>query len=176
MLHKKPRHNMLGVLALVSLLCGVIPCIGPEAGALPRSTGLTSQTAPVPVSIFVLPSTGVKNMDTNWFTLDVEKLFNMKITWVQTTAVDAVAKESLLFASGDYPDAFFAQSLSTTNLLKYAQQGVVINLAPYIRKYGAKHVEGPPKHTRRQGRGRSCGWFDLRRSVLQLLPAVLLPG
>jgi putative aldouronate transport system substrate-binding protein len=152
-----PRHDVVTVLGVLLLLSAILSYLGPAASALPTSTRLAANTAaPVSVSIFVAPTANVKNMGTNWFTLYVEKLFNMKITWVEATSADAATKESLLFASGDYPDAFFGQSLTTTELLKYGQQGVIINLAPYIREYApntwtglqttpaAKDAAGPP--------------------------------
>lgn len=127
------------------------------ATTLMTSVAASAAPAPVEVSIFAAPSTGVVNLNTNWFTKYVDKKFDMRIKWVLTTASDQSTKASLLLASGKYPDALFNPNIPLASLLKYGQEGVVVSLTNLIKKYApniasslstdpvAREAAGPPK-------------------------------
>ena len=113
--------------------------------------------APVQVSIFVAPSSGVVNLNTNWFTKYVDQKFNMHINWVLAPSSDTATKAALLLASGKYPDAFFDPGIPLASILKYGQEGVVVSLNNLINEYApnvaaglkadptAREAAGPPK-------------------------------
>ncbi len=113
--------------------------------------------APVQVSIFAAPSTGVVNLNSNWFTKYVDQKFNMHINWVLAPSSDVSTKASLLLASGKYPDAFFDPSIPLASILKYGQEGVVVSLNNLINQFApnvaagmkadptAREAAGPPK-------------------------------
>jgi putative aldouronate transport system substrate-binding protein len=85
--------------------------------------------------MFASPPTDIINLKTNWFTKYVEKKFNMQINWVQVPNSDVTTKQSLLLSSGDYPDVFWNGSFSNADILKYAQQGILVPLNSLIKQY-----------------------------------------
>jgi putative aldouronate transport system substrate-binding protein len=135
---------VLGIVALVS-------------GAPTTPVAASASPAPVQVSIFASAPSDVVNLNTNWFTLYVDKKFDMHINWVQAPSSDTSTKAELLLASGKYPDAFFNPGIPLASILKYGQEGVVISLTNLISKYApnvaaglksdptAAEAAGPPK-------------------------------
>jgi putative aldouronate transport system substrate-binding protein len=144
---KCKRRAPTAVLGITALLAAV--STAPMAAS--------AAPAPVQVSIFASPSTGVVNLNTNWFTKYVEKKFNMNINWVLAPSSDTSTKAALLLASGKYPDAFFDPSIPLASILKYGQEGVVVPLDNLINQYApnvaagmkanptAREAAGPPK-------------------------------
>lgn len=59
----------------------------------------------------------------------------MKIQWDTVPSSDIQTKQSLLLASGNYPDVFMAGSLSNSDVLKYSQEGIFVPLNDLIKKY-----------------------------------------
>ncbi len=80
---------------------------------------------PVAVSLFTHAPTNLIDLKTNWFTKYAEKTFNLDIKWVEAPASDFQSKQSLLLASGNYPDMFWAGQFNTADIQKYAKQGVL---------------------------------------------------
>ncbi len=144
---KCKRRAPTAVLGITALLAAV--STAPAAAS--------AAPAPVQVSIFASPSTGVVNLNTNWFTKYVEKKFNMKINWVLAPSSDTSTKAALLLASGKYPDAFFDPGIPLASILKYGQEGVVVPLDKLINQFApnvaagmkanptAREAAGPPK-------------------------------
>ncbi len=144
---KGKRSAPTAVLGIVALLA-TISTAPVAASAAP---------APVQVSIFAAPSTGVVNLNSNWFTKYVDQKFNMHINWVLAPSSDVSTKASLLLASGKYPDALFDPSIPLASILKYGQEGVVVSLNNLIDEYApnvaagmkadptAREAAGPPK-------------------------------
>ncbi|MBB6732749.1 extracellular solute-binding protein [Cohnella zeiphila] len=106
------------------------------------STQSNSQTAddkpsgqPVKISFFASPSALVADLNTNKFTQYVENEFNMKIDWMTVPQSDISTKQSLLMASGDYPEVFWNGSFDTSDILKYSQQGILVPLNDLIKEY-----------------------------------------
>lgn len=100
------------------------------------SSSVSSKTAnPVKVNFFAGTSSFNGNLDTNWFTKYAEDKFNIKINWTTVPNTDISTKQPVLMASGEYPDVFWAGSFNNSQLLEYAQQGVLIPLNDYIKQY-----------------------------------------
>ena len=62
-------------------------------------------------------------------TKDVEALYPGDIDWVIASSTEQV---SLMFASGDYPDVVFGNTLQDSDVSKYAANGVLVPLEDYI--------------------------------------------
>ncbi|GHH97900.1 extracellular solute-binding protein [Neobacillus kokaensis] len=66
---------------------------------------------------------------------DFEKKTNVHINW-DASSQGYLEKKNLMFASGDLPDAFFGSgSLSSTDLIQYGTQGMLIPLQDMINDY-----------------------------------------
>jgi putative aldouronate transport system substrate-binding protein len=89
----------------------------------------------VKVSMFGQSGNGVLDLKTNWFTKYVRSKFGLNIHWVLAPAGDLTSKQSLLVASGNYPDIFFNGQFSPTEVLQNAQEGLFVPLNSYIKKY-----------------------------------------
>ncbi|MBW7458002.1 extracellular solute-binding protein, partial [Paenibacillus sepulcri] len=94
--------------------------------------------APVKISIFAQQNPET-DFTTNSFTKEAEKQFNIQFEW-QTIPYDGAAeKRQISLASGDYPDLYmlipWVDRFSQTDLLRFAQQGVVLPLNDLIDKY-----------------------------------------
>ena len=60
---------------------------------------------------------------------------NVKINWTNYTWDEFGEKRNLDIAAGDVPDAILQAGMSDYDLLKYADQGVIIPLEDLIDKY-----------------------------------------
>jgi putative aldouronate transport system substrate-binding protein len=111
-----------------------------EAAAPTATSAPAASAAPVTIKIFA-PGDPEHDMATNTFSLQAEKMFNIKFEWQLTPFDGAAAKEKrqLALASGDYPDLFmlipWIDQFTPLDLLKYGQQGVVIPLNDLIDQY-----------------------------------------
>ncbi|MCM3111889.1 extracellular solute-binding protein [Lederbergia lenta] len=66
---------------------------------------------------------------------DLEKKTNIHINW-DASSQGYAEKKNLMFASGDLPDAFFGSgSLSSSDLIEYGNQGMLIPLQDLINEY-----------------------------------------
>ncbi|MFC5653793.1 extracellular solute-binding protein [Paenibacillus solisilvae] len=74
-------------------------------------------------------------MKTNGFTKYVEEKFNIKINWQTAPASDLAPKQSLLLASGDYPEVFWNGIFSPSDILKYSGQGMLLPLNDLLKEY-----------------------------------------
>ena len=109
-----------------------------------------AQTA---IGVFA-PQTATMDLNTAWFTTQVEEMFNVDLNF-ETTGYDASAaseKRQISLASGDYPEIFmlinWVDQFSQAELIKYSQQGLIIPLndlieqhAPNIKAAFAKEPE-----------------------------------
>src|SRR5690606_6025051 len=80
-------------------------------------------------------------LNTAWFTTEVEKKFDVDLTF-ETTGYDSSAaseKRQISLASGDYPEIFmlinWVDQFSQAELIKYSQQGLIVPLNDLIDKY-----------------------------------------
>ncbi len=134
------------VLSLVVLFTAA--CNGNNGDGGKNATGTPTSNAthtseseksekPVTIKFFASPPGSITDLKTNWFTKYVEEEFNIKIEWSIASGSwdDIKTKQSLLLASGDYPEVFWNGNFSTTDIMKYSQQGILLPLNDLIKEY-----------------------------------------
>jgi putative aldouronate transport system substrate-binding protein len=118
----------------------LVPC----ALSVALATGLTignpapTYAAQAPVTVSLLTTTsgdGIINLSTNQFTRFAERAFNINFQWTNVPGSDLATKQSLLIASGNYPDAFWASALTPAELEQDANEGIVVPLNNLIKTY-----------------------------------------
>ncbi|MCI8624221.1 MAG: extracellular solute-binding protein [Provencibacterium sp.] len=90
-----------------------------------------------PVTVTIAAITG-KNKDFKEleYFIRLEEMTNVNVNWNMSSSEGWDEKKSLLFASGDLPDAFYGQGiLSDIEVVKYASQEVLIPLSELMEKY-----------------------------------------
>lgn len=117
----------LGVAAAATLLAA------PAFAILPATAA--AKAAPTVLPLFGEANPEVVNYNTNWFTKFVEKKFNLKITWNLAPASDVATKQSLLFASGNYPPVVFSGSLTQSQAEQYGHEGILRPLNKLLKQY-----------------------------------------
>ncbi|MEX1030854.1 MAG: extracellular solute-binding protein [Paenibacillaceae bacterium] len=93
------------------------------------------QMEKIPISMFASPRASVADLKTNWFTGYVEEKFGLDINWITAPSADSKDKQSLLLASGDFPEVFWNGQFSPPELMKYVQEGSVIAIDDLIKEY-----------------------------------------
>lgn len=78
-------------------------------------------------------SSNVGNLNDNWFTKYVRNRFHLKITWDLTG--DITTKQPVVMESGSPPPVIWNGTLTNTQVLQYANEGLLIPLNKYIKKY-----------------------------------------
>ncbi|MBB6734739.1 extracellular solute-binding protein [Cohnella sp. CBP 2801] len=134
------------------VLSGCSKSGGGDAAESGNSTGDNGTTGkPASISVFA-PQGSDADLNTNWFSKQMEDKFNIKFTW-QTTTYDASSaseKRKISLASGDYPDLYllvpWVDHFSQAELLKYGKQGVIIPLNDLINEYAPHVVEAINTH------------------------------
>lgn len=142
--------SLLTVLSMMLAGCAPAAAPAPAATKAPDATQAPAATkapdtsasgAPVTIRIFS-PQDPNSDLATNSFSLQAEKMFNIKFEW-QTTTMDgnsAKEKRQVALASGDYPDLFmlipWVDQFTQVELLNYAKQGVILPLNDLIDQYG----------------------------------------
>lgn len=66
---------------------------------------------------------------------EYEELSNVNIEWEEVPGNSIQEKKNLRLVGGDLPDAFYNMGLSQTDLMKYGEQGVLIELTDLIEEY-----------------------------------------
>lgn len=100
------------------------------AGEMP----ITSEK--VELSIFMRQNSTVSDYEDNKLTKWMEETTNVHVNWNIVPEQDASQKLNLLLAAGvDLPDIIMSD-LSTQTIVEQADQGVLIQLDPYIEQYG----------------------------------------
>ncbi|MBO9589821.1 extracellular solute-binding protein [Devosia sp.] len=121
------RFNLKGPLATTLLLA---------------TTAFTPSLAMAQTSIGVFaPQTATMDLNSAWFTTEVESKFNVDLNF-ETTGYDGTAaseKRQISLASGDYPETFmlinWVDQFSQAELIKYGQQGLIIPLNDLIAQH-----------------------------------------
>ncbi|WP_217586512.1 extracellular solute-binding protein [Lentibacillus saliphilus] len=80
------------------------------------------------------------NAPIDWNELPVwneyEEMTNIDLDWVEQVTMDSLAeKRNLAIGGGGLPDAFFASTLSNSDLFKYGEQGIFVRLNDLIDDY-----------------------------------------
>jgi putative aldouronate transport system substrate-binding protein len=151
---KKTIHLLVALILLLSMLASCTPAATPagktgtqgaQAPAGSQATQPAQDAAPdasgaVTIRVFA-PQDPNSDLASNSFTLEAERMFNIKFEW-QTTPFDgnsAKEKRQLSLSSGDYPDLYmlipWIDQFSQIDLLNYGQQGVIIPLNQLIEQY-----------------------------------------
>jgi putative aldouronate transport system substrate-binding protein len=139
----RPGARRRAAVAGASLLALALAACSGGSGAestadkpLPTITGNPAVT----LDVFA-PQAADWNLATNDFTQVVKQKFNLSIKWQTTTFDGGPAKEKrqISLASGDYPDLYllipWVDQFSQADLLKLANQGVVVPLNQLIDQY-----------------------------------------
>jgi putative aldouronate transport system substrate-binding protein len=134
------------VLAAVSLLSGCSDKEAPKQNATPSAekervtdVGVLPITKEkTTIKVLVRGNANVENFATNEFTKYLEDKTNIQIEWDIAPAKSATEKLNLVLGSGDLPDVIMGFGVSPTQQLIYGEQGVFLNLIPYIDKYGVE--------------------------------------
>lgn len=139
---KKTMSVLIAILLAFSLVLAA--CSSSEqATTSGGSTDSGGETGPVTIKIFAQQDANT-DLATNSFTKLAEEKFNIHFEW-QTVPYDGAAeKRQISLASGDYPDLYmlipWVDKFSQTDILRYAQQGVILPLNDLIDKY-APHIK-----------------------------------
>lgn len=98
---------------------------------------------PITVRLAVVQTPMVEDYETNYYTKWLEEQSGMSFEFQQIPSADVAQKVQLMLASGtDLPDAFVgvgranANVFSTTNLVRYGSEELIVPLNDYIDKYG----------------------------------------
>jgi putative aldouronate transport system substrate-binding protein len=117
--------------AAVAASLGLAACTGGGGGSSPNSGNPNQPSA---ITMFGATEPIVKNFNTNWTTLFVEKKFHLKITWDLSS--DIGTKQPLLFSSGNYPDVIWDGAFSNEQLEQYGEQEhILVPLNSLLQKY-----------------------------------------
>src|SRR5699024_3305092 len=89
----------------------------------------------IELDMFVTSVPGANDWNDILIWNEYEKMTNIKVNWEQVPDSSVDERRNLTLSSNDYPDAFYASGITPVDLLKYGQQGVIIELNDLIDKY-----------------------------------------
>lgn len=78
----------------------------------------------------------VEDYNTNEFTKWYEERTNIHVDWEVAPQENAEQKLNLVLASGELPDIIFGFTVTPAQEMIYGEQGIFVDLAPLIEKYG----------------------------------------
>ena len=90
---------------------------------------------PVTLSMFAVKNPYIEDFATNDFTKFYEEKTNVHIEWNVATG-DTTQAFNLMLASGEYNDMVMEIGLSKASMLDYAEQGILMDIKPYIDEHG----------------------------------------
>jgi len=91
----------------------------------------------VTLDVMVPAVATIENYDTNILTIGMEEKTNVHINWITVPQADVTAQRNLALASGAPPDVFMGMGFNHGDEMLYGdKQEMLINLNPYIEKYG----------------------------------------
>ncbi|MGN7454260.1 extracellular solute-binding protein [Paenibacillus pasadenensis] len=150
----KPRTNLSKLLTTaigMSLLAGSLAaCSGTNSGADNGSAGqggsagnagaadsaVAKEGMPIvqePITLSLMaPDVGHAKWEDMAVLKEMEKLTNIKLTFQNAPQDSFETKKNLVFASGSYPDIFYAADLKPAEQVTYGSQGVLIPLEGLI--------------------------------------------
>ena len=105
------------------------------AGAPQIQMGYPIVKEPVTISVGLSQHSLLKDPAEMAIVKELEKLTNVHIDWKLIPASSFAEKKNLMFASGDYPDAFIGGGLTRLDHVEYGEQGVLVPLEQLIAKY-----------------------------------------
>lgn len=146
-MNKKRYMVTFAILLVLSMLIGACsqkntetpptPSQGPEAEDKINRTGIPIVDKPVTLN-FVTTKFALQTKPTQDLKVvkDFEQLTNMQIKWQDIPIEGYQEKKNLIFASGEWPDAFFGvNALSDADIANYGSQGILLPLQDLIEEY-----------------------------------------
>lgn len=88
------------------------------------------------LSVFAPMRPFVEDYATNEFTKWYEDKTNIHVQWDVVPENNLNEKRNIILASGNYPDVFLSAGFTSSQQQIYGKQGVLLDLNPYIEKYG----------------------------------------
>ena len=137
---KKIFMSVLATVMAVSLLSGCgskgdgSSASGGKEGTAVNKEGYPIVDKPLTLSIMA-PDMGIQNWKDMPVMQEMEKLTGIKIEYRNAPRDSFDTKKNLVFASGDYPDIFFAANLTQAEELSYGSQGILLPLEDLIDQY-----------------------------------------
>ena len=130
---KKEEPGMKKILALalaLVMLLSALPALAELAapGVYPISAEKKE------LSVWTALPVDVENAETNYENQYVEELLNVDITWTTANSSEMAEKFNLALASPDRPDVFL-NSISTDEVVLYAEDGVILPLEDLIDQH-----------------------------------------
>lgn len=141
---KKSWVMLLAAAMLITLLSG---CGGSgnknEQGSAAGGNSAASTVSkdgfpivPEPITLTMMaPDVGLQNWENMAVLQEMEKLTNIHFEFKNAPKDSFETKKNLVFASGDYPDVFYAAGLTTAEQMNYGEQGILIPLEDLIDEY-----------------------------------------
>ena len=99
-------------------------------GEYPIVSEKVTYTVTAPQTNYIL------DLQTNAYTQWLEEKTNVHIDYETVPEAALTEKVNLSLASSEIPDAYLSCNLDSASQVKYGKEGVFINLAPLIEKYG----------------------------------------
>ncbi|MBB6673739.1 extracellular solute-binding protein [Cohnella nanjingensis] len=81
------------------------------------------------------PDVGIQNWDNMLVLQEMEKLTGIHLKFQNAPKESFETKKNLIFASGNYPDIFYAAGLTTAEQMNYGGQGILVPLEGLIDDY-----------------------------------------
>lgn len=143
---KKSWVMLLAAAMLITLLSG---CGGsgnknesgsPATGAdTPTESAVSKDGFPIvqePITLTMMaPDVGLQNWENMALFEEMEKLTNIHFEFKNAPKDSFETKKNLVFASGDYPDVFYAAGLTPAEQMNYGEQGILVPLEDLIEGY-----------------------------------------
>lgn len=126
---------------VVSLLsgCGGSENDGKQGAGEGPSSEVKKEGFPIveePINLTMMaPDVGLQNWKDMAVLQEMEKLTNIHFTYNNAPKDSFETKKNLVFASGEYPDVFYAAGLTPAEQMNYGEQGILIPLEDLIENY-----------------------------------------
>lgn len=148
---KKMMYKLMGILLLVLLMSG---CKGGNTDEASENSGNATSTSSTKASetngaeiVFPLEEAQTLSVLTSAYATSTQnpddkviyqRLFdqtNVKIDWTCYVTDQFVEKRNLMLATGDLPDIILNADMSSLDLLKYGNQGIIVPLEDLVDQY-----------------------------------------
>ncbi|MZQ86249.1 extracellular solute-binding protein [Paenibacillus sp. 5J-6] len=142
----RKKQVVASALAVAMIMTVLIGCVSnKESGSAVSNSGSSKESSvnkegyPIVSKALTLsimaPDMGIQNWKDMPVMQEMEKLTGIKIEYRNVPRDSFDTKKNLVFASGDYPDIFFASKLTPAEEQNYGSQGILIPLEKLIDEY-----------------------------------------
>ncbi|MRN54340.1 extracellular solute-binding protein [Paenibacillus monticola] len=136
----KPWKLMLTGAISLTLLAGCGTSNNAETnGASSGDVVVSKEDFPIvskPVTLSLMaPDVGIQNWEDMAVLQQMEKKTGISFKYLNVPKDSFDTKKNLVFASGEYPDVFYASGLTTAEQMNYGEQGILIPLEDLIEEY-----------------------------------------